>query len=54
VRLSGISCDAKVRGRWDLHDENDEDDEEDETRGQATFVERCFSCGVEMGSNDLD
>lgn len=54
VRLSDVSCDDKTKGRWDSHDENYEDDKEDETRGQATLVSRCFSCGVEVGSNDLD
>ena len=54
MRLSDVSCDAKIRGWWDLPNENDEDDEKDETRRQTTLVARCFSCGGEMGPNDLD
>ena len=54
MRLSDISCDAKIRGRWNLRDGNDEYYEKDETRGQTALVARCFSCGVEMGPNDLD
>lgn len=54
MRLSDVSCGAKTKGRWDSPDENNEDDKEDETRGQTTLVARCFSCGIEVGSNDLD